>query len=74
MISTQDVETNKYLHKSKIKTTKIIKIQNIKMRKEKRREEESDAQPKNALEPSCKTGMESLQILTSTHSFSLPKI
>jgi len=40
MISTQDQETNKRWHKSKIKTTKIIKIQNVKITKEKRREEE----------------------------------
>jgi len=43
MMSTQDQETNKCLHKSKINTTKIIKIQNIKMEKEKRREEERNA-------------------------------
>ena len=42
MVSTQDQETNKCSHKSKIKTTKIIKIQNIKMRKEKRRDEKKE--------------------------------
>ena len=45
MISTQDQETNKRWHKSKIKTTKIIKIQNVKITKEKRREEERNTQP-----------------------------
>ena len=41
MISTQDQEINKYLHKSKIKTTKTFKItkHKSKFREEKRREE-----------------------------------
>jgi len=54
MISTQDQETNKCLHKCKIKITKIIKTQNIKMRKEKRREKRYSA--KIPLEPSGNLG------------------
>jgi len=41
------------------------------MRKEKRREEGRDAQPRNTLEPSFNPRMESLQIFTSTLSLSL---
>ena len=71
MISTQDQEINKYLYKSKIKTTKTIKItkHKSKFREDKTREEKREA--KIVLEPSYKHGMESLQIFTSTHSRSL---
>jgi len=51
MISTQDQEINKYLHKSKINTTKTIKItkHKSKFREENRREEKRDAQPRSRM-------------------------
>jgi len=51
MISTQDQEINKHLDKSKIKTTKKIKItkHKSKFREEKRRKEKRDAQPRSRL-------------------------